>query len=104
MPYKARLFVATEIKVLQQRLSLLAQSRSCLTDEDVIHWFDFRNFACFISVLGGALVQWLKLPAWEVGDRGLERHSGLQVSKKQQISSPLTREYSIMWEASVTER
>ena len=30
----------------------------------------------------GALVQWLKLPAWKVGDRGFEPHSGLQVSKK----------------------
>ena len=31
----------------------------------------------------GALVQWLKLPAGKVGDRGLEPHTGLQVSKKQ---------------------
>ena len=31
----------------------------------------------------GALVQLLKLPAWKVGDRGFEPHSGLQVSKKQ---------------------
>ena len=23
---------------------------------------------------------WLKLPAWKVGDRGFEPHSGLQVS------------------------
>ena len=29
-----------------------------------------------------ALVQWLKLPAWKVGDRGLEPRSGIQVSKK----------------------
>ena len=35
----------------------------------------------------GALVQWLKLP----GDRGFEPHSDIQVSKKQNISSPLTR-------------
>ena len=27
------------------------------------------------------MVQWLKLPAWKVGDRGFEPHSGLQVSK-----------------------
>ena len=32
-------------------------------------------------------MQWLKLPAWKVGDRGLEPHSGLQVSKKQYVSS-----------------
>ena len=30
----------------------------------------------------GALVQWLKLPAWKVGVRGFEPHSELQVSKK----------------------
>ena len=38
----------------------------------------------------GTLVQWLKLLAWEVGDRGLEPHSGLQVSKKQIVSPPLS--------------
>ena len=42
----------------------------------------------------GAL-QWLKLPAWKVRDRKLEPHSGLQLSKKQKFSFPLTREYSI---------
>ena len=52
----------------------------------------------------GALVQWLKLPAWKVGDRGFEPHFGLQVSKKQNVSSPLTREDSILWGASVTGR
>ena len=45
----------------------------------------------------GTLVQWLKLPAWEVGDRGFEPHSGLQVSKKQNVSSLLTRKDSILW-------
>ena len=39
----------------------------------------------------GALVQWLKLPAWKVGDRGIESHSDLQISKKQNVSSPLRR-------------
>ena len=52
----------------------------------------------------GSLVQWLKLPAWKVGDRGFEPHSGLQVLKKQNVSSPLTRNDSILWETSVTER
>ena len=33
-----------------------------------------------LSLAGGALVQWLKLPAWKVGDRGFEPYSGLQVS------------------------
>ena len=35
--------------------------------------------------------RWLKPPAWKVGDRELEPHSGLEVSKKQNVSSPLTR-------------
>ena len=50
------------------------------------------------SARARALMQWLKLPAWKVGDRGFEPHSGLQVS------SPLTRNDSILWGASVTER
>ena len=29
-----------------------------------------------------ALMQWLKLPAWKVGNRGFKPHYGLQVSKK----------------------
>ena len=47
---------------------------------------------------------WLNLPAWKVEDRGFEPHSGLRVSKKQNVSSPLTRNDSILWRASVTER
>ena len=50
----------------------------------------------FSSNRAGTLVQWLKLPAWKVGDRGLEPHTGLQVSKQQNVSSPLTREDSIL--------
>ena len=46
----------------------------------------------------------LKLPALKVGDRGFEPHSGLQVSKKQTVSSPLTRKAAILWGASVTVR
>ena len=49
-------------------------------------------------------MQWLKLPAWKVGDSEFEPPSGFQVSKKQNVSSPLTREDSILWRASVTER
>ena len=37
--------------------------------------------------------------AWKAGDRGFEPHSGLQVSKKQNVSSPLTRKDSILWGA-----
>ena len=52
--------------------------------------------AIFDVLRAGALVQWLKLPAWEVGDRGLEPHFGLQISKKQNVSSLLTRKDSIL--------
>ena len=50
-------------------------------------------------------MQWLRLSAGEVGDRGFER-SGIQVSKEQNVSSPITCRtiYSILWEAYVTER
>ena len=44
-----------------------------------------------------ALMQWLKLPAWKVGDRGFEPHSGLQISKKQSVSSLLTSKNSLFW-------
>ena len=37
-------------------------------------------------------MQWLKLPAWNVGDRGLvPRSDDIQVLKKTIVSSPLTR-------------
>ena len=38
------------------------------------------------------------------GDRKFEPPPGLQVSKKQNVSSQLTRNDSIMWGASMTER
>ena len=38
----------------------------------------------------GGMVQWLQLPAWKAGNRGFEPHSGIQVSEKQNISTPLT--------------
>ena len=56
------------------------------------------------TVWAGAIVQWLKLPAWKVGDRGFEPRSGIQVSKKQSVSTPFIRKDSILWGASVTER
>ena len=52
----------------------------------------------------GALVQWLKLPAWNVGDRGFDPRSGIQVSNEQGVSSPLIHKNSILWGTSVTER
>ena len=48
-------------------------------------------------------MRWLKLPACKVGDRGFEPYSGLQVSKEQNVSSPLTRKDSILWGASDRE-
>ena len=42
----------------------------------------------FVTHLARALVQWLK---W------FEPHSGLEVSKKQNVSSLLTRKKSILW-------
>ena len=50
-----------------------------------------------------AMVLWLKLPAWKVGDRGFEPHSDIPVSKKQNVSSPLTRKDLILWGVSVTK-
>ena len=41
------------------------------------------EYVVYRALWAGALVPWLKLPAWKVGDRGFEPHSGLQVSKKQ---------------------
>ena len=43
-------------------------------------------------------------PGAVVRDCGLEPHSGLQVSKQQNVSSPLTREDSMLWGAYVIER
>ena len=34
---------------------------------------------------------------WKVGDRGFKHHFGLQVSKKQNVSSSLTSKDSILW-------
>ena len=48
-------------------------------------------------------MQWLKLPAWKVGDRVFEPHSGLQISKKHNVSSSLSCEDPILWGACVTE-
>ena len=38
------------------------------------------------------------------GDRGFEPRCGIQVSKKQTVSSLFTRKDSILWGASVTEK
>ena len=49
-------------------------------------------------------MQWLKLPAWKVGDRGFEPPSRLQVSKKRNVYSPLTRKDAILWGAYSCDR
>ena len=52
----------------------------------------------FILILRAeTLVQWLYPPAWKFGDCGFEPNSGIQVSKKQSVSSPLTRKGSPVW-------
>ena len=52
----------------------------------------------------GALVQWLKLLAWKFVDRWFRAPLRPQVSKKQNVSSPLTRKHPILWGTSVTKR
>ena len=55
----------------------------------IINAVGFFNFNSSIMtynshlVRAGALMQWLKLPAWKIGDRYFEQRSGIQVSKKQ---------------------
>ena len=53
---------------------------------------------------GGSPAQWLKLPAWEIGDREFDPRSGIQVLKKQIVSPLFTCEETISWKTSVTER
>ena len=43
-------------------------------------------------------MQWLKLPDWRVRDGGFEPRSGIQVSKKQNVSPMLPRKDSILWD------
>ena len=44
------------------------------------------------------------LPAWKIRDRQFKPYSGIQVVKKQNVSSPLTWKKSILWGIFVTER
>ena len=50
-----------------------------------------------VNMKEGALAQWLKQPAWKVGDRGFKPCSGLQIAKKQNVSFPLIHKDSILW-------
>ena len=43
-----------------------------------------------------------RLPSWKGGDRGFETRSGIQLSKKQNVSSLLTRDDLLLWGPSVT--
>ena len=54
-----------------------------------MYWKCSRSPYALVKHGGGALVQWLKLPASKVGDRGFESCSCIQVSKKQNVSSSL---------------
>ena len=54
------------------------------------------SFFSFQSVFTvETLVQWLNPPSLTVGDRGIELRSGIQVSKKQNVSSPLTQRLTL---------
>ena len=64
-------------------------------DTDDKFWKESNLTFIYKKNRAGALVQWLKLPALKVGDLESEPHSGLQVSKKQNVSFPLTRKTSI---------
>ena len=43
-------------------------------------------------MMAGALVKWLKLPAWNV-DRGFDQRSVIPILKKQNVFFLLTRKY-----------
>ena len=69
----------------------------------------YKRVSCLLgysthAAWAGALDQWLKLPAWKISVREFEPYAVLQVSKIQNVSSPLTRKDSILWGAFVTER
>ena len=58
----------------------------------------YTNVLCF---LGGALLQWLKLPAWKIGDRGFESRFEMDSSREEtKYFPPLTRKDAI-FESSV---
>ena len=78
-----------------ERLAMLIQNSTI---------YQIRNLRIHHVHDNGALVWWLKLPAWKIRDRGFEPHSAIHVSKKKKVSSPLNPKDSILWGASVTER
>ena len=58
---------------------------------------DYISHTDFVITATGALVQWLKLLHWKVGNCVFEPHARLQVSKKQNVSSLLIRKDSTLW-------
>ena len=58
----------------------------------------------YIEHYGRAACAVVKAACLEVGDRGFEPHSGLRYLKKQNVSSLLTCNDSILLRASVTKR
>ena len=78
-------------RCLETRYSFIIRQAAML----VYHMFCYRlidNLFCWrinlalSSSCARVLVQWLKLPAWKVGDRGFEPLSSLQVSEKENVS------------------
>ena len=64
-----------------------------------IHAWCYKVYISQIYIkllLAGALVQWFKLLAWKVGDRGFEPRSGIHVLKKQNVGSLRDREAAIL--------
>ena len=58
---------------------------------ETVKTHDLKIRMCAVAYLAyetGALVRWLRLPAWKVGDRGFEPHTGLQVSKEEKCFFP----------------
>ena len=55
----------------------------------------FYSRHCSVLCRAEALVQWLKLTACKIGDRVFVSHSGIQVPKKQNVSSSLISKYSV---------
>ena len=59
-------------------------------------WLESRRSWVRTPLWPSSFKETLKLHAWKVGDRGFEPHSDLRVSKKQNVSSPLTRNDSLV--------
>ena len=87
---------------------LTLEAQRCAFDISKMTGFYWRWLLIYVAVTscpvraGGPSA--VELPAWKFGDVGFEPHSGLQVSKKQFFSTPLTRKDAILCRASMTKR